>query len=58
MGAAASVPNIESIKKEIEKLPESFNAEKAKEVLGSNFDQSIFDQLVANQGELEVTVPI
>lgn len=49
MGAAASVPNIESIKKEIEKLPESFNAEKAKEVLGSNFDQSIFDQLVANQ---------
>ena len=49
MGAAASVPPIETIKKEIEKLPESFNVEKAKEVLGSNFDQSVFDQLVANQ---------
>lgn len=49
MGAGGSIAKLQSIKTQLEKLPESCDAAKAKELLGSNFDPKVFDQLKANE---------
>jgi len=49
MGAGGSVATLQSIKPQLEKFPESCDAAKAQELLGSNFDQKIFDQLKTNE---------
>ena len=45
MGAGASIATLTTVKKEIEKLPEIFDATKAREILVLDFDQVVFDQL-------------
>lgn len=56
MGAGASISTLTTVKKELEKLPDIFDATTAREILALDFDPVVFDELKADASILQKSI--